>query len=109
MAHDEQNPFGISAGNSRIRVLGTKFNVNAYPAEDYLEVALAEGKVEIMDKDLENDVIRGTFQDDSLSEVLRLLSMTSPIRYKIMERKTLPDGSFEKGKVLLNRKNIAIK
>ena len=63
-------------------------------------------KVELVDKELENDVIRGTFQDDSLPEVLRLLSMTSPIRYKIVERKTLPDGSFEKERVLLYRKNI---
>jgi len=172
VAPDPENPFEIAAGKSKIRVLGTKFNVNAYPAEDYLEVALDEGKVEfslpgmtapvvlkpderlvfrnnaitmgitdaakyaawvegklvfrgdpmpevarrlerwynvkveIMDKDLENDVIRGTFQDDSLEEVLRLLSMTSPIRYRIVERKALEDGSFEKEKVLLYRKKL---
>jgi transmembrane sensor len=167
VARDEAHPMEISTGNSKIRVLGTKFNLNAYPAENYVEVALDEGnvefsspelatpvimkpderlifrnsaisldvtdaskyaawvegklvfrgdpmpevarrlerwynvKVEIVDKELENDVIRGTFQDDTLEEVLRLLSMTSPIRYRIEERKALPDGSFEKERILL--------
>ncbi len=43
---DEANPFLVHAGISEIRVLGTKFNVNAYPEENYVEVALCEGKVE---------------------------------------------------------------
>ena len=172
VAHDAAHPFEISAGNSTVKVLGTKFNLNAYPEEHYVEVALEEGKVEfslpgvpagiemkpnerlvysrdsvhisttdpskysvwvegklmfrgdpmpevarriarwynvqveLMDKDLEKDVIRGTFEDDSLEEVLRYLSMTSPIRYRIIDRKVLNDGTFQKKKVQLYRKNI---
>jgi transmembrane sensor len=172
VAHDDQHPFEITAANTKIRVLGTRFNVNAYPAEKYVEVVLDEGKVEfscpgisapvvlkpderlvyrnekinlsmtdaskyaawvdgklvfrgdpmaevarrierwynidveIVDKDLETYTFRGTFQDDSLEEVLRLLSMTSPIRYKIGERKALDDGTFQKERVMLYRKNI---
>jgi transmembrane sensor len=172
VARDEAHPMEISAGKSTIRVLGTRFNLNAYPAENYVEVALDEGKVEfssselaapvmmkpderlilrdhavtldvtdaskygawvegklvfrgdpmaevarrlerwynvkveIVDRELENDVIRGTFQDDTLKEVLRLLSMTSPIKYRILERKAKPDGSFEKERVMLYRKEI---
>src|SRR5690554_1815442 len=169
---DASNPFEISAGKSTITVLGTKFNLNAYPEESYLEVVLEEGEVEfsvpgissvvemkpnerliysrdsvhitmtepskyaawvegklmfrgdpmpevarriarwynvdvvLVDKDLEKDVLRGTFQDDSLEEVLRYMSMTSPIRYRIIDRKVLDDGTFEKKKVLLYRKKM---
>ena len=172
VAHDASHPFEIKAGNSIVKVLGTKFNLNAYPEEKYTELVLQEGKVEFMlqknstpielkpnekllfkndsvnimvtepskfaawvegklmfrgdpmpevarrisrwynvevelvDKNLEKDVIRGTFQDDSLEEVLRYISMTSPIHYRIIDRKILDDGTYQKKKVLLYRKNI---
>jgi len=172
VAHDAYNPFEVSAGNSKVKVLGTKFNMNAYPEENYVEVILEEGKVEftivgktsgvemkpnerlvcknnsviinntdplkysgwmdgklifrgdpmsevarrierwynveveLVDKDLEKDIFRGTFQDDSLEEVLHYISMTSPIRYRIIERKVLADGTFQKKKVLLYRKKM---
>ena len=61
-------------------------------------------KVELADKELEKYSFRGTFEDDKLDEVLRLLSMTSPIRYKITPRKLLADGSYEKEKVTIYMK-----
>ncbi len=170
VAHDAIHPFEVAAGNSKIKVLGTKFNLNAYPEEKYVEVVLEQGKVEfsipgnptnvemkpnerlvyssgtinikgtdsykysawkegklvfrgdpmvevarrierwynvdvvLVDKDIEKDVIRGTFQDDSLEDVFRYLCMTSPMRYRIVGRKMLDDGTFQKKKVLLYRK-----
>jgi ferric-dicitrate binding protein FerR (iron transport regulator) len=170
IAHDEAHPFEIAAGKSKVKVLGTKFNLNAYPDENFVEVVLAEGKVEfstsglakpvelkpnerlvynndgvnvqktdaskfaawvegklvfrgdpmtevarrigrwynvdvvLNDKELEQYVIRGIFQDDTLEEVMRYLSMTSPIRYRIVDRKVLDDGTVQKRKVLLSRK-----
>jgi transmembrane sensor len=172
VAHVASYPFKIYAGKSKVKVLGTKFNLNDYPEENYVEVVLEEGKVEfsvpgissavemkpkerlvyssnsvhiattdpskyaawvegklmfrgdpmpevarriarwynveveMVDRDLEKDVIRGTFQDDSLEDVLRYISMTSPIRYRIIDRKILDDGTFQKKKVLLYRKNM---
>jgi len=172
VAHDASHPFEISAGNSKVKVLGTRFNLNAYPNENYVEVVLEKGKiefyvpgipsavemqpnerlvynrnsihiattdpskytawvegklifrgdpmpevarriarwynveVELVDKELKEDVIRGTFQDDSLEDVLRYISMTSPIRYRIIDRKVLDDGTFQKKKVLLYRKKM---
>lgn len=172
VAKDDSNPFEIYAGRSKVKVLGTKFNLNAYPEENYVEVVLEEGKVEftapginsevemkpndrliysnnsvhvaetdptkyaawvegklmfrsdplpvvarriarwynvevdLMDKELEKDVIRGTFQDDSLEEVLQYISMTSPLRYRIIERKALDNGTYQKKKVLIYRKKI---
>ncbi len=168
--HNEKQPFEISAGESKIKVLGTSFNVSAYKEEKYVEVVLLNGKVEFSDKSQSEGVImkpserlvlldkklevnavdpskykgwtdgklifrgddmaevarrierwydvkveiadydlvhfsfRATFKDDSLEDVLKLLSMTSPIEYKILPRKQLQDGTYEKEKVILHKR-----
>lgn len=170
VAHNEEHPFIVQAGISKVKVLGTRFNMNAYPADNYIEVVLEEGKVEfsvgengsqltlkpnerlvlsdnkiqvyttdawkynawkdgklvfrgdsmsevarrierwynvevvVKDKELELYTFRGTFQDDSLDEVLKYLSMTSPIRYKISERKMNDDGTYAKQKIIIYKK-----
>ncbi len=170
VARDEQHPFEIGAGSSAVRVLGTSFNISAYPNESYVEVVLEEGsvefqanvytptvqlkpsermvfngekilieetetakyrgwtegklifrgdnmdevarrlerwyniEVEVADQALNEYVFRATFEDDSLEEVLKLLSMTSPIRYRITPRQALPDGSWKKERVRLYKK-----
>ena len=172
VAHDEQHPFEIGAGTSAVRVLGTSFNLSAYPNEDYMEVVLGDGMVEfsantstptvrlnpserliftgdrinietadpakfggwtegklifrgdnmaevarrlerwyniqvvLADKALEEYVFRGIFEDDPLNEVLRLLSMTSPIRYTIAPRVQGEGDTWTKEKVTLYMKNL---
>ncbi len=171
VTHDEKHPFEISTGNSTVNVLGTNFNLSAYPAENYVEVVLLNGKVEfknnkneekvimrplerlvfhngnisksitdpskynawtegklvfrgdlmaevgrrlerwynvnvvIADKELEKYSFRATFEDDKIEEVLRFLSMTSPIRYSISPRKILSNGTYDKEKVTIYLKN----
>lgn len=168
--HDEQNPFVIGAGNSKVKVLGTSFNISAYPNDGYIEVVLCRGKIQftdqngasnttlypserlvyqngnisktvtdpakysswkegklvfrgdqmsevgrrierwynvkviLEDKELEKYSFRGTFVDDSLEEVLNLLSMTSPITYRITPRRIQNDGTYEKEIVTINLK-----
>jgi len=163
--HDVKHPFEISAGNSTVKVLGTIFNVSAYPAENYVEVVLQQGKVEFVaekgekavpmrpsdrlvfknghicmsvtdpekynawtdgklvlrgdsmsevtrrierwynveirlaDKELEKYSFHATFQDDALEDVLKFLSMTSPIRYNITPRMLMPDGTYKKEEI----------
>lgn len=170
VAYNKENPFEISAGSSTVKVLGTSFNISAYPAENYIEVVLSKGKVEfsdnfnnskvtmspserlvyhggsiskfvtdpakyngwtegklifrgdlmaevgrrierwynvefeLADSELKKYSFRGTFIDDSLEEVLNLLSMTSPIRYKITPRKIMADGTYTKERVTINLK-----
>lgn len=48
--HDSKHPFIVDAGKSRIKVLGTHFNVNAYDDELYTKVTLIEGKVNVDDR-----------------------------------------------------------
>ena len=45
VAPDAARPFVINAGGSVVQVLGTSFDVRAYPEEPEVEVAVAEGKV----------------------------------------------------------------
>ena len=42
---NEQSPFLVKAGKAEVEVLGTQFNVNAWPKTEQIQVALKEGKV----------------------------------------------------------------
>ncbi|HLN19901.1 MAG TPA: FecR domain-containing protein [Bacteroidales bacterium] len=47
---DAKHPFVINTPTSTIKVLGTSFNLSAYPDQDYVELVLHKGKVEFFDK-----------------------------------------------------------
>ncbi len=47
----EDSPFEIFSGDAKTRVLGTSFNVRAYPQEDVIEVTVATGTVEFSKKE----------------------------------------------------------
>jgi ferric-dicitrate binding protein FerR (iron transport regulator) len=57
--------------------------------------------VNIMIKDevLDSYIYYGTFEDETLEEVLRLLRFTAPIRYRDFDRERKQDGTFEKRKI----------
>lgn len=165
VAHDEKHPFTVAAGNIDLSVLGTSFNVSAYPEDNYTEVVLESGevmlkssvfegniimrpsesfvlengkmrrsitdpskhiswtegklvfrsdpmsevakrierwynvRVQLMDNELVNYSFRATFEDDPLEEVLRFLSMTSPIRYEITPGTLGTDSTYIKSEV----------
>jgi ferric-dicitrate binding protein FerR (iron transport regulator) len=44
---DPERPFIIHAGKATIKVLGTSFNVNAYPENEEVEVVVKTGKVQV--------------------------------------------------------------
>lgn len=45
--HDKNHPFIVQTTDIRIKVLGTKFNVSAYPSDNIIETVLTEGKVRL--------------------------------------------------------------
>jgi ferric-dicitrate binding protein FerR (iron transport regulator) len=45
IARDEERPFTVEAGNARTTVLGTSFNLRAYPDEERVELVVQTGKV----------------------------------------------------------------
>jgi transmembrane sensor len=42
---NEQSPFVVKTADAEVEVLGTQFNVNAWPESEQIQVALKEGKV----------------------------------------------------------------
>ena len=46
VARDEKHPFVVHAGENEVRVLGTRFNLTAYPDEQKVITTLVEGSVE---------------------------------------------------------------
>lgn len=51
VAHDKKHPFIVRAGELNIRVLGTKFTVNAYPQNPQIVATLLEGSIKVSDKE----------------------------------------------------------
>ena len=55
VAHNPQKPFVVKTGAVVTTVLGTKFNVKAYPSESNIKVALLEGKVKVTKNEKNNN------------------------------------------------------
>lgn len=51
--HNPEKPFIIHAGNADVKVLGTSFNVSAYPENENVEVVVETGKVQVTNVNLE--------------------------------------------------------
>lgn len=45
--HDPSKPFFVSSEGMTVKVLGTHFNINAYPDEDIIKATLLKGSVEV--------------------------------------------------------------
>jgi len=58
-------------------------------------------EIELKDKELEMYRYRATFENETFSEVLKLLKLTSPIDYVEHKREMLCDGTFTKKKIIL--------
>ena len=57
--------------------------------------------IELQGSALQDYSYRATFEDESLSEILKLLEISSPISFKEIKRYPLPDGSFPKKQVII--------
>jgi len=55
----------------------------------------------IMDEPLKSYAYQATFMDETLDEVLKLLSISAPIVYRDLGREKRPDGTFERRKIEL--------
>jgi len=56
IVHNAMKPFFVRSGNMQVKVLGTTFNVKAYPEEEMMETSLIKGAVEITIKDRPDDI-----------------------------------------------------
>jgi transmembrane sensor len=60
----------------------------------------------IKDELLETYIYYGTFKDETLEQVLRLLQFTAPIKYREIKTERKQDGTFEKRKIEMYYKKI---
>lgn len=170
--HKDNFHFTVCVPDMDVKVLGTQFNVTAYPGDAFTDVVLAEGKVEIngkagvfnytlspdekisfnretkslnlnqvdasrysawkdgyliidneplgqvvsrferwynadieiQDVALKNYRFKATFKDEPLEEVLRLIAVTTPIKYSIEKRAVDEKGVYKKKKVTIKLK-----
>jgi transmembrane sensor len=68
-------PFIIHTGDVTIRVTGTSFNVRAYPNLDITEIAVLEGRVEVIPPSMEDMVILTQGQTAYFDKKSRMLSV----------------------------------
>jgi len=59
----------------------------------------------IKDDNISHQLYRATFQGESFDEILRLLKISAPIKYKILERERKPDNQFNKEKIEVYKVN----
>ncbi|GAA4181028.1 FecR family protein [Sphingobacterium ginsenosidimutans] len=50
VAKDKRHPFIVSYKDAEVKVLGTKFNIRAYPDEHKIQTSLVEGAIEMTDR-----------------------------------------------------------
>jgi transmembrane sensor len=62
-----------------------------------------------VDIELEDDIkeynYTVTLLDEPLMQILELMTIATPVDYKVLPRKKLPDGTFSKQKIIIKRKN----
>ncbi|NPA37404.1 MAG: FecR family protein [Chlorobi bacterium] len=116
----EQKPV-ILKPNQILEVNGSHHTVNKINAEN--SIAWKEGKlifrntslsevarqlseyynvdVKLIGKDLQNLTYRGTFKDEKLEDVLKLLNLTLPVKSKIIQPEKLKNGNFSTKQVII--------
>ncbi|WP_421918588.1 FecR family protein [Marinifilum sp.] len=57
VAKDANRPFVVRTSNMNIKVMGTHFNLKAYPNEDYTYATLNEGKVRVFKGEMQEDLL----------------------------------------------------
>jgi ferric-dicitrate binding protein FerR (iron transport regulator) len=89
VTHDKDHPFIVNVGQHRIKVLGTKFAVVAYPDDDKVKAELVSGKIQF-------DIHIGGTEDNYKS------FMVNPMHNLVYDKtsgkmyhSTIPDGFYD--------------
>ena len=57
VTHDTHKPFLVNIGTYTVKVLGTKFNIDAYPEQVYVYTSLKEGKIQVVENTPESKIV----------------------------------------------------
>lgn len=61
-------------------------------------------EISLNNSELKSYTFQATFKNENLVQVLNLLKLSSPIDYKISQRKLLPEGEFTKQKIIIMKR-----
>jgi len=57
-----------------------------------------------VDKEIEDYIYTFTLVDEPLSQILDLMTIATPVKYKMFQRKKLTDGTYSKQKIIIEKK-----
>ncbi|MBR8538311.1 FecR domain-containing protein [Carboxylicivirga sediminis] len=98
VAKDESHPFVVSTHSFKVKVLGTRFNVEAFEAEDVSRVFLEEGSVEMLGNNNEYQTLLKPGQEYTYNNTGNT--------FVVMEAKAEEQISWTKGILVLKNKSL---
>jgi ferric-dicitrate binding protein FerR (iron transport regulator) len=86
VAHDEKKPFILHTRKMDVKVLGTIFNIKAYPGDDLTEAALIRGSIEVTfpGRPLEKLILK---PNDKISIINKETKKTDTVRHMQADNK----------------------
>jgi len=103
VAKDSEHPFIVHANGLNVKVLGTKFNVSAYPDDDFIHATLVEGKVFV------NEQISGSQQSVILEPSQQaFISINNPQEIVVQTVDTDVYTSWTMGKFVFKNESLDV-
>ena len=99
--HDDETPFLVDAGIYTVKVLGTKFNVEAYPGDICSYTSLKEGKVQILENNTEDEHILSELKPGT-----QLVYNARTGQYRMNQVSIEEIGDWMKGQIVVKQKNL---
>jgi ferric-dicitrate binding protein FerR (iron transport regulator) len=102
----EKNRYTLESGDIIEKYIAWKDGLLVFKNDSITEIARKLEQWYNVDVKITNDKVKeftctATFYDETLSQVLELMSLPSPVSYKLTPLKRLPDGSFSKQNVIV--------
>lgn len=95
VVRNENIPFVVKASDATVKVLGTSFNVKAYPEENFIETTVVHGKVQVWSPQIDSNgnitlvanqkvkIIRETQEQENSSDVAESKDTTQNVTLKL--------------------------
>lgn len=104
----EKNESSLESGNIE-KYTAWKDGLLVFKNDPIADIAKKLAKWYNVDVQITNEKAKGytctaTFTDETLAQVLELMTLPTPVNFKLMPRERAPDGSFAKQKVLIGLK-----
>lgn len=98
VTRDEKRPFRVKTKDLDVEVLGTRFNVKAYPNEDIVSTTLVEGRVHVYSQQ----------QDAVIEPFEKIVLNKSNMKMEIQQLTDLaPDTEWKDGRFIFRNESLA--